>query len=250
MDSKHHDGEVAETSLPSKPTEVAETLTHDSMVTVRLSEPPASAPALAPPTLTVDTSILPNNADVEILSALSNEDTEIEHTTSVQTPDIALDDVHEVSPQDEDESPRITMMDPNGNELVSPMTPGLPDSSVPQDADSRRGSESSEASGSEEVNWEELEKTEEQEPRDESSDDVSCTQLRNVNPNANSNSRLPYCWPDWSRKITCWPRTRNLELRKCKWSKHNETEANRGRHLYNTSRDWSMAPRRLRCGTP
>jgi hypothetical protein len=174
MDSQHHDGEVAETPLHSNSKEAAETLPmlHDSMVTVRLSEPPASAPALAPPALTLDTSI-PNNADIEIVSALTNDDIEIEPTTSLQTPDIALDDVHEVSPQDEDESPRITMMDPNGNELVSPMTPGLPDPSVPQDADSRRGSDSSETSASEEVNWEELEKTEEQEPRDESSDDVS-----------------------------------------------------------------------------
>lgn len=71
----------------------------------------------------------------------------------------------------QEESPRITMMDPNGKEVTSPAGS---ESAESRDNESRRGSDSSEASAAE-VNWEELEKTEEQEPRDEGSDDVSST---------------------------------------------------------------------------
>jgi hypothetical protein len=62
------------------------------------------------------------------------------------------------------------MVDPNG-EVLSPTGS---ESASERNPESRRGSDSSEASvegGG--VNWEELEKTEEKEPRDESSDDVS-----------------------------------------------------------------------------
>ena len=151
---QHHDGAAV-----SPIEEVAETLPHDSMVTVRLSEP---APL---PALTVDTNVQSKEEIESAVSPLSNDNIEIEEdTTSVQTPDITLDDVQEEQEEEQEESPRITMMDPNGNEVESPMEP---------DRESRRGSDSTEASEAEEVNWEELEKTEENEPRNESSDDVS-----------------------------------------------------------------------------
>jgi hypothetical protein len=149
---QHHDG-------ASTTEGTAETLPmpHDSMVTVRLSEPSAL------PALTVDTNVQ-QNAERE--SAISNDSIKTEEeTTSVQTPDITLDDVQEEQ-EEQEESPRITMMDPNGNEVESPMEPESA-------RESRRGSDSTEASEAEEVNWEELEKTEENEPRNESSDDVS-----------------------------------------------------------------------------
>lgn len=120
-------------------------LQHDSMVTVRLSEPP--------PALTVDTS-------TNITQRVRRGTIEGRRTEDVvrdgQTPD--------------EESPRIMMMDPNG-EVLSPTGS---ESASERSPESRRGSDSSEASvegGG--VNWEELEKTEEKEPRDESSDDVS-----------------------------------------------------------------------------
>jgi hypothetical protein len=47
------------------------------------------------------------------------------------------------------------------------------DEQLQVDADERRGSDSTEDSGDGEVNWAELEKTEEQEPRDQDSEDVS-----------------------------------------------------------------------------
>lgn len=105
-------------------------MTHDSMVTVRLSESP----------LAIDT-----KAEVAVLGEGTG--------LGISTDGAELNDTNE--------SPRITMHDPSGNEAESPGS---------QDEESRRGSESSE--GSDRVNWEELEKTEEQEPRDQGSDDV------------------------------------------------------------------------------
>lgn len=119
-------------------------MTHDSMVTVRLSEPP---------NLTVDTNVLEH----------TNRDT-LEHTKGQEIPELIQE---EESTQEE--SPRITMMDPNGNEVTSPTGS---ESVGSRDPESRRGSDSTEESVGE-VNWEELEKSEEQEPRDEGSDDVS-----------------------------------------------------------------------------
>lgn len=119
---------------------------HDSMVTVRLS---------GPPQLTVDTKVIEHDytgstAPLGIL----------------ETPDKRLN-AAEHDLEEEEESPRITMVDPNGNLVMSPSG-----SESSEDGKSRRGSDASESTG-EEVNWEELEKTEENEPRDENSDDVS-----------------------------------------------------------------------------
>lgn len=126
MNSEPNTEQHSETT-PPKEAQMA----HDSMVTVRLSEPQ----------LSIDT-----KAQEQVLEE---------------------GDEQEVSPESEktdetNESPRITMQDPNGNETVSP---------VSEDGDSRRGSDASDRSD-DQVNWEELEKTEEQEPRDQGSDDV------------------------------------------------------------------------------
>lgn len=120
---------------------------HDSMVTVRLSEPPA---------LHVDTN-LQQTDHID-----SKKDAEPD------TPSILLEEAHE----DIEDSPRITLVNPNGSEVLSPSGSESPTSR--HDEFSRRDSDSSETSmegGG--VNWEELEKTEEQEPRSENSDDVS-----------------------------------------------------------------------------
>lgn len=118
---------------------------HDSMVTVRLSEPP---------NLTVDTSGLEGHMNIEGLRDGLAKDNIQEEDEDIQG--------------GEEESPRITMMDPNG-EVMSPTGS---ESVASEAAGSRRGSDSSEESEGG-VNWEELEKTEEQEPRDQDSDDVS-----------------------------------------------------------------------------
>jgi hypothetical protein len=123
-------------------------ITHDSMVTVRLSEPPA---------LTVNTS-----SPVLAKESIKHKRDLMEEA---ETPYIKLDGEERQTPE---ESPRITMLDPNGNELFSPT------GSESASSDSRRGSDSSETSmegGG--VNWGELQQTEEKEPRDETSDDVS-----------------------------------------------------------------------------
>ena len=115
----------------------------DSMVTVRLSESPS---------LTIDTNVLGHG----------NRDT-LKYAERQGTPELKKE---EESTQEE--SPKITMMDPNGNEVSSSTSS---DSIASGDLEARRGSDSSEESTGE-VNWEELEKTEEQEPRDQGSDDV------------------------------------------------------------------------------
>jgi hypothetical protein len=136
----------AEVEIEKKEESAHHILQHDSMVTVRLSEPP--------PALTVDTraNILGRGRKATVGEEAGIQDV----VRDVQTP--------------EEESPRITMVDPNG-EVLSPTGS---ESASERNPESRRGSDSSEASvegGG--VNWEELEKTEEKEPRDESSDDVS-----------------------------------------------------------------------------
>jgi hypothetical protein len=105
-------------------------MTHDSLVTVRLSEPQ----------LTIDT---------EAGERILDED----DGAQVSAAGLELNEANE--------SPAIIMRDSTSNEAESARS---------QDADSRRGSNSSEAS--DRVNWEELAKTEEQEPRDQGSDDV------------------------------------------------------------------------------
>lgn len=134
MEVEHHDEPALTTEVDNSTEE--KSITHDSMVTVRLSETP----------LTIDT----NFGEGQVI---------------LQGIPIPIEEVDETL----EESPRITMMDPNGNEVASPSGSETTDS---QDGESRRGSDSSQDSA-EQVNWEELEKTEEQEPRDQGSDDVS-----------------------------------------------------------------------------
>lgn len=139
-------GRERESKAESEAESAQQVLQHDSMVTVRLSEPP--------PALTVDT-----RANI-IQRARKN-------TVGEER---GIRDVVQEGETVEEESPRITMMDPNG-EVLSPTGS---ESASERNPESRRGSDSSEASvegGG--VNWEELEKTEEKEPRSESSDDVS-----------------------------------------------------------------------------
>lgn len=147
MDLEHtpvaHD-EVASPTVESEPENRQYTgILHDSMVTVRLSEPPA---------LTVDTT-LPAAKYI-----LPHEETVVESPK-----EDASAEVEEAEDTELEESPRITMMDVNGD-VRSP--------TGSESGESRRGSGSTTSGEDSGVNWEELEKTEEQEPRDENSDDV------------------------------------------------------------------------------
>lgn len=123
-----------------------QSMPHDSMVTVRLSEPP---------NLSVNTAIIGGHKETQ------------ESIQNGRTSDI-MQEVVDEDLQEQEDSPRITMVDPNGEV----MSPNGSESAVSDNGNSRRGSESS-GSSEEGVNWEELEKTEEQEPRDQGSDDVS-----------------------------------------------------------------------------
>lgn len=134
---------------------------HDSMVTVRLSEPPI---------LTLDTKRYSEKI-------IANE--ELETSEEIKTPtdkrqtimsimDVTGKETGAETGTPQEDSPRITMVDPNGNEVS---TPTGSESAESEHNGSRRGSDSSDTSV-EEVNWEELEKTEEQQPRNQDSDDV------------------------------------------------------------------------------
>lgn len=140
---------------------------HDSMVTVRLSEPP-------PPSLTVNTT-----SDTHKTVPFQ----QIPETV----PENTGEDVKEDAVEGIEESPRITMMDPNGD-IVSPSG----SDSGAEELENRRESDSTEAS-EEGVDWEELEKTEEQEPRDPGSDDVSCHCSKTCEDHADIPSP-PHCY--------------------------------------------------------
>jgi hypothetical protein len=135
-------------TVEAEPESAQHTLLHDSMVTVRLSEPPA---------LTVDTTLPSSKYIVG------------QAETLVESPKGDLSaGIEETEGAEPEDSPRITMMDVNGD-VRSP--------TGSSSRDSRGGSDSTASGDDISVNWEELEKTEENEPRDESSDDVSDSSL-------------------------------------------------------------------------
>lgn len=126
-------------------------LPHDSMVTVRLS---------GPPLLTVFT---------ESMAMSEQKENDLARDIPFDLPDLIVESKEDIQM-------------PLSNAHSMPNTAGngnlrlLPDPSnenLSIEADERRGSESTEDSGDGEVNWAELEKTEEQEPRDQDSEDVS-----------------------------------------------------------------------------
>ncbi len=126
-------------------------LPHDSMVTVRLSEPPS---------LTVVT---------ESMVMTEEQGDDSTKDMPLVTPDSNFDSNEDL------ETPLPvghTMSVGAGDENTSPIRDTSDERSI-VDADERRGSESTDDSGDGEVNWAELEKTEEQEPRDQDSEDVS-----------------------------------------------------------------------------
>jgi hypothetical protein len=148
MDPPEHQddvGVIADADTPNTP------LHHDSMVTVRLSEPPS------PPPLTVDTQATPTMVETEV---------EISPTTPFkQTEDD--EDIEQTPPTRQS---RPAAVGEDGIDLASRMSEIEIES--PVEDDTRRGSESSEESISNEVNWEELQKTEDEQPRDQDSEDV------------------------------------------------------------------------------
>lgn len=125
-------------------TEATPSLPHDSMVTVRLSEPPEVTINMEEQT-EKETTITASPPEVP-----DEEGSDSDKILTIQTSNLGV-----VS--QEDDSPKSTVDE------------------VPQiiDTEVRRGSESSVSSGEGQVNWEELEKTEEMEPRDQDSEDVS-----------------------------------------------------------------------------
>ncbi|KAF5874432.1 putative gtpase activating protein [Botrytis fragariae] len=150
---------------------------HDSMVTVRLSEPPI---------LTLDTK---RHSDKIITNEESETSEEINTPTDKRQTMRSIMDVtgKETETGSLEDSPRITMVDPNGNEVP---TPTGSESAESEQNNSRRASDSSDTSV-EEVNWEELEKTEEQQPRNQDSDDSTALLLARLEQENNAIASNP-----------------------------------------------------------
>lgn len=110
-------------------------LPHDSMVTVRLSEPPI----------------------VNVVGPGAKGSDPDNKGTDVVPPDLKFES-----------DTRESMDDTDADTIYERSNPIMDNTMSPVDSD-RRGSDSS----SESVNWEGLEKTEEQEPRDQATEDVS-----------------------------------------------------------------------------
>ncbi|KAM3077025.1 hypothetical protein ACMFMG_003509 [Clarireedia jacksonii] len=150
---------------------------HDSMVTVRLSEPPV---------LTLDTKRL--SAKVEgpkedVVEEIIGADMEDKRRTITDTRSMKSAEESSIL----EESPRITMLDPNGNEVCTPTGSETAES---EPGNSRRDSDSSETS-LEEVNWEELEKKEERQPRNQDSEDSTALLLARLEKENNDIASNP-----------------------------------------------------------
>ncbi|KAL3421080.1 GTPase activating protein (TBC domain-containing protein) [Phlyctema vagabunda] len=152
---------------PKDPQSPVDAMPRDSMVTVRLSEPPV---------LSVDTALTTNPLQVH-----EEHDEATEQDVVYEEPETIPETVPSETETETDDgrvedSPTITMSDPYGNEVPSPL--GSEDGLSPEaGSESRRDSASSTTSEDPEVNWENLEKTEEQEPRSEDSDDSTALLL-------------------------------------------------------------------------
>ena len=62
------------------------------------------------------------------------------------------------------------------------------------------------------VDWEELEKTEQQEPRDQATDEVCLRSPTNCVTSTNADSPPPSSWLAWNRRMLHWWETPNLAL--------------------------------------
>lgn len=144
------------TPAPTTPDEAeAETpkMAHDSMVTVRLSEPPE---------LTLDTTAASHGDNSEFSEAVLSRDSA---SSTSNASSAGVEDSGE-----SDAEKRVS--------TVSVVAPGsnrsLQDELADGAAESDGGSSSDDQDDQDEVNWEKLQKTEDEQTKDEETDNVSC----------------------------------------------------------------------------
>lgn len=141
-----------------------ETVLHDSMVTVRLSEP---EPALGGSAASGTASSAKLGEKVEVdESSDKDEDEEEDEAKTTATEQIAGGVIPEEDESDDTDADTVYE-----TEIARMEVPGVKEKEV------RRGSDKSD-SETESVNWEVLERTEEQEPRDQDTEDVSFPLVR------------------------------------------------------------------------
>lgn len=135
-------------------------LTHDSMVTVRLSDTPAQLIGNNPEEIIEEEGETKETTDTDGTEAQTSHMTNQRSSGASQALSVRTSDLLTAAAAEE----------------MSPISPEMVDIQLPKrttrTTDERRGSDSSGSDG-EQVNWEELEKTEEQQPRDQDSEDVS-----------------------------------------------------------------------------
>lgn len=137
-----------------------ETVLHDSMVTVRLSEP---EPALGGSAASGTASSAELGEKVKVDQSSDKDEDEHEEDDEAKT--TATEQIAGGVIPEEDESDDTDADTVYETEIARMEVPGVKDKEV------RRGSDKSD-SETESVNWEVLERTEEQEPRDQDTEDV------------------------------------------------------------------------------
>lgn len=146
-----------------------ETVLHDSMVTVRLSEPePALGGSAASGTAL--SAELGEKVEVDESSDKDEDEDEEEDEEEDEAKTTATEQIAGGVIPEEDESDDTDADTVYETEIARMDVPGVKEKEV------RRGSDKSD-SETESVNWEVLERTEEQEPRDQDTEDVSFPSL-------------------------------------------------------------------------
>lgn len=138
-------------------------LPHDSMVTVRLSEPPAVAVEALP--------LGTHSQQAAVEQEIIREHKAEEETIVVEEKSERMSDVAPGLHVRTSNLSAASLMSPEARDSGS-YSMQLSEEPNEESSEDRRGSETSETTD-EQVNWEELEKTEELQPRDQDSEDVS-----------------------------------------------------------------------------
>lgn len=231
--------------------ETPKMLAHDSMVTVRLSEPPVltldtnfgpdSPPRRRPSTVRIEKPPFSTDETEAKAKDLRDDNTEDTSPSGPTTPLPATTAAKSLQDElvdcEEDDEVDEGQLNPVGSEgdLKEPVGQGIPVEDEEEEEDE------------EEVNWDELQKTEAEEPRDADTDRVSaqCIWFIDEVGKADSHNSPPRCcWLCSRKRTTSWRRIQ----RPSKYKLLNKSSPPTGpdRHRWRNYDTWSMGqPRRL-----
>lgn len=184
-------------------------MAHDSLVTVRLSEPDLIVLDSPIATSTIDTNqTTPTKDPVD-----NRPDTPISRKSSLLVDD--KDDKDEKDDSLDDESKTLIKENVVDTEALrsssATMPPPILTTRSLQDELADDGNLSDDQ---DEVNWAQLEQKEDEQTKDEETDNVGSGTLNCRDLEANSCSQLHCCWPDLNRKMQSWLRTQKASKSK------------------------------------